>query len=491
MRAKKILSVLSAAALAAALCTMPAQAARFTDTVGHPASAAIDQFARLKIVEGVGGGRFSPDRSINRAEMCAILDRIFTYGETAENTFPDLDEGAWYAGYMLRANAAGVILGDPVGIRPRDTIRWDEALVMIGRAFGLEERPEVELPVPVKSWARGYIGTMWEEGYFSELDPGADFTRADAVTVLDKVVSDVGWSAAGKVVFMDRLVPILEDVPAPGYDASAFYREDGRLYYDDGATPVAYGVDVSSHQGEIDWQAVAADGIQFAMIRLGYRGYGSSGSMNLDRYFEQNLAGALEAGLDVGVYFFSQAITPEEALEEALFVLDHLEGRELTYPVVFDWENIDGGVTARTDGLDDAVLDACAAVFFETIAEAGYQPMAYFNGYLGMLHYDLSAMADYPFWYAYYTKGTVPTLPYDFRMWQYSSTGSVAGIEGNADMDICLRPYGKAWDPDAEPVPDPDGEQAPDTDPDADGEPDLDPGAEEDIGAGTDAGAEG
>lgn len=444
MNFKRIVSLFSAAALSAALCLPSAAAARFSDTAGHPAEAAIDLFANLKLLNGDGNGSFFPERAISRAEMCAILDRLFTFGDTAENIFPDLDSSQWYAGNVLRANAAQVILGDGTGVRPLDTIRWDEALTMIGRAFRLTEDLQTLLPVDVPSWSQGYIGAMWAAGWLAEdgLDPSASFTRGDAVAVLSAIVSDLGWESAGKLAYASRLLPILSDVPALSYDLSAFYLEDGRLRYDDGVTPVAYGVDVSAHQGDVDWQAVADDGIQFAMLRLGYRGYGPVGSLNLDRYFEQNLSGALEAGLDVGVYFFSQAVSPQEALEEARLLLEQLDGRELTYPVVYDWENISYD-TARTDGVDNETLNACALAFCEAVSEAGYQPMVYFNTHQALLQYDLSAFTDYPFWYAYYTDGCVPNLYYDFRMWQYTSSGSVAGISGEADMNICFYPYGK------------------------------------------------
>lgn len=451
MKPKRVISLLSAAALSVALCLPTSAAARFEDIAGHPAESAIEQFAKLKILNGDGDGNFAPQRTITRAEMCAILDRIFTFPDRSENTFSDLDDDQWYTDNMLRANAAGVILGDGGSqtIRPHDAIRWDEALTMIGRAFRLAEDPQTPLPAAVPDWAQGYIGAMWSAGWLGEefTDPFAPFTRGDAVTVLNAVVSDLGWQAAGKVAYSTYLVPILPDVPVLSYDTDAFYREeDGRLRYDDGTTPVAYGIDVSAHQRSIDWQAVADDGIQFAMLRLGFRGYGSAGTLNMDSCFEENLTGALEAGLDIGIYFFSQAVSVQEALDEAQFLLEHLEGRELTYPVVYDWENISGAV-ARTDQVDNDTLNACALAFCDAIAQAGYQPMVYFNTHQALLQYDLSLLTDYPFWYAYYTTQSTPALYYDFRMWQYTSSGSVAGIQGNVDMDICFYPFGMDLQP--------------------------------------------
>lgn len=438
MKPVRFLSACLAAALSAGLCLAPVSAASFTDTIGHEAEAAIDLFATLKILEGDGNGHFFPDQSITRGDMCTILDRVFTYTETVPNTFSDLDESMWYAAPMLKLNAAGIVQGDGNGIRPLDTIRWDEALVMIARAFGISEQPDGVLPFQVDAWAHGYVSALLSAGYLpsDQIDPAAPFTRADTVTVLNNIVSDLGWESAGKVLILKQLVSILDGVSTSSYDDDSFYEADGRIYYDDGVTPVTYGIDVSTHQNEIDWNAVAADGIDFAMIRLGYRGYGKEGTLNLDQYFHQNMTGALAAGLDVGVYFFSQAITAEEAVEEANFVLQYLEGYDITYPVVFDWENV-STTSARTHNLDTDTLNACAVAFCDTISAAGYQPMVYFNGYLGLLRYDLSAIDDYPFWYAYYN-GVYPNLYYDFQMWQYTSSGSVAGIEGKVDMNLCF-----------------------------------------------------
>ena len=139
----------------------------------------------------------------------------------------------------------------------------------------------------------------------------------------------------------------------------------------------------------------------------------------------------------MGVYFFSQAVSPEEAEEEARFVLDLLEGCDITGPVVFDWENISSG-PARTDGVDSATLTAMANAFCNLVEEAGYQPMIYFNQYIAYLLYDLEGVAQYPFWLAQYTH--FPDFYYDFQMWQYTDAGQVAGIQGKADLNLRILP---------------------------------------------------
>ena len=195
------------------------------------------------------------------------------------------------------------------------------------------------------------------------------------------------------------------------------------------------GIDVSAYQKEIDWPAVAADGIDFAILRLGYRGY-TEGGLFLDKTFEQNLQGALNAGLDVGVYFFSQAVTPEEAEQEADYVCSALDGYDITYPVAFDWEPI-SDESARTNGLDGETLTQCADAFCARVKEAGYTPAVYFNQSLGYLRYDLRELTDYALWLAEYD--SKPDFYYHFDLWQYTHTGQVAGIEGNVDLDLDLR----------------------------------------------------
>ncbi len=227
----------------------------------------------------------------------------------------------------------------------------------------------------------------------------------------------------------------LEGMPLNPYDKEAFsVDERGRVTYKKDGRQSKAGVDVSTHQKGIDWQAVAADGIDFAILRLGRRGY-TEGGLFLDETFEQNLQGALDAGLEAGVYFFSQAITPEEAEEEADYVLEVLAGRELAYPIAFDWESIPED-DARTDGLDGETTTRCAAAFCKRIEEAGYRPAVYFNQTQGYLHYDLRELTDYKLWLAEYD--TTPDFYYCFDLWQYSHTGQVAGIQGDVDLDLAF-----------------------------------------------------
>lgn len=234
-------------------------------------------------------------------------------------------------------------------------------------------------------------------------------------------------------------VPLQEEgpedaLPANEYDPEGFVSRDGiRSYEVDGVTGVA-GIDVSAYQTEIDWPTVKASGIEFAMIRVGYRGY-SSGKLDLDDHFLSHMQGALDAGLEVGVYFFSQALTPEEAVEEAEYVLTWIEGYDITYPVVFDWEEVD--VPARTDNMNMLMLTSCAEAFCKTVEEAGYEAAVYFNQAYGYQQFNLVSLRDYTFWLAEYAE--VPSFVYDFRMWQYTNEGTVPGISGPVDLNIYFK----------------------------------------------------
>ena len=236
--------------------------------------------------------------------------------------------------------------------------------------------------------------------------------------------------------YRDRVLEAKTGVPVNRYAREDFtVYENGRVSYFHNGLQAREGIDVSFYQGEIDWEAVAADGVDFAMIRLGYRGY-TEGGLRMDSRFAENIRGALDAGLEVGVYFFSQDITPEEAEEEADFVLEVLEEYEITYPVAFDWEPITPGKEARTDDLDGETLTRCAAAFCQKIAQAGYTPQIYFNQELGYLAYDLAELKDWSFWLAEYD--TSPDFYYGFDLWQYTHTGSVEGIQGNVDRNLDL-----------------------------------------------------
>lgn len=215
------------------------------------------------------------------------------------------------------------------------------------------------------------------------------------------------------------------------YDPEDFVIEDGYMTCLAGESWL--GIDVSYHQGEIRWNEVVDAGIRFAMLRLGHRAV-SDGVVRVDTQWEENYAGARAAGMPVGVYFYSQAISVEEAREEAAFVLSILGGRHLDFPVVFDWEIYSS--RGRNANMDPETVNACAIAFCEEIRNAGYEPMVYFNLDLDNRFWDLETLQDqgYSFWLAMY-RDTM-NWPYEATMWQYTDKGKVAGIDGKVDLNL-------------------------------------------------------
>lgn len=228
--------------------------------------------------------------------------------------------------------------------------------------------------------------------------------------------------------------------PAEGVAVSDFTQDDfttnadGLPEYTGDAYDTRLGVDVSFYQGEIDWEAVAADGVEFAMIRCGYRG-SESGTIVVDEQFENNINGALAAGLDVGVYFFSQSTGAIEAAEEANFVLDLISGYDITMPVAFDWEPLEG---SRAEDIDRSELTASAVVFCEMVKDAGYTPCVYLYRYTGYYEYMMERLADYELWVG--ALGSWPDFYYRHMLWQFSMTGRVDGIDADVDLDYQFIP---------------------------------------------------
>lgn len=255
----------------------------------------------------------------------------------------------------------------------------------------------------------------------------------------------------GKIlIFLTILACLLtgcgDDVPAPSepvgagntviletnpYTAGDFTYSGERLVYRGGKAVT--GIDVSIHQGTIDWEAVAGDGIDFAMVRVGYRGI-EDGQITEDANARSNIEGALAAGLDVGVYFFSQAITPAEARQEAEFTVAYIRNYDITMPVAFDWEHVENPDARTADMFDRNLLTECALTFQEIVEAAGYTAMVYFNSYQAEELLDLWLLRYNDFWFALYDAPM--TFPWEITMWQYSDHGTVAGIKEKVDLNL-------------------------------------------------------
>ena len=197
--------------------------------------------------------------------------------------------------------------------------------------------------------------------------------------------------------------------------------------------PFTTGIDVSVYQGEIDWQAVKAAGVEYVFIRVGGRG-SQNGTLYVDDNAQNNYEGAKKAGLQVGAYFFSQAISVEEAQEEAEFALAQVKNWNMDLPLAYDWEWSEKG--SRTDTMKRRLLTDCTEAFCQVIENAGLQPMIYFNVSQGLDMLDLEKLQKYPFWLAMYDGAM--DFPYRVDYWQYSESGTVDGIDAKVDLNIYL-----------------------------------------------------
>uniref|UniRef100_UPI0040575BDA glycoside hydrolase family 25 protein n=1 Tax=Acetatifactor sp. TaxID=1872090 RepID=UPI0040575BDA len=235
-----------------------------------------------------------------------------------------------------------------------------------------------------------------------------------------------------------HFVPINDALKQNEYaDTNLNILENGEFQYVENGQVVSHkGIDVSKHQGDINWQKVAEDGVEFAFIRAALRGYGT-GKLVEDERFEENIKGAISAGIKVGVYVYSQAITEEEVLEEANYILQLIAPYKIDCPVVFDVEMVSGD-NGRMNNLTVEERTHLTALFCETIQNAGYKPMIYHNMEMGALKIDLTALEDYDKWFAYYNANFY--YPYEYDVWQYSEKGRVNGIKGDVDMNISFVP---------------------------------------------------
>ncbi len=227
-------------------------------------------------------------------------------------------------------------------------------------------------------------------------------------------------------------------LPKNEYDFTKLVcQSDFMKYYENGKQTSYVGVDVSKVQDYIDFVKVKKAGIQFVMIRVGARGYGT-GQLIVDDYFSENIKRATDAGLDVGVYFYSQAISKDEAVEEANLVLQQLGEYTISYPVAFDMELVTND-TARTDKLSKAERTEITKAFLDTIGAAGYKTIIYGNKEWLIRQIDMSKLTAYDVWLS--QQADIPDYPYKFTMWQYNTQGTVDGIAGLVNLNISFIDY--------------------------------------------------
>lgn len=235
-----------------------------------------------------------------------------------------------------------------------------------------------------------------------------------------------------------HFIPILDTLKKNDYSTENLQvLETGEYQYVENGQVTSYkGIDVSKFQGRIDWDAVAADGVQFAFIRVGNRGYGSGKILN-DENFKRNIEGATKAGIKVGVYFYTQALNETELMEEVDYVLEKIAPYQIDCPVVYDVEMVSGD-EGRMNALTAEERTYLTKLFCDSMEAAGYKSMIYMNLEMAAMRLDLEELEEYDKWFAYYN----PELyfPYDYQVWQYSESGTVAGVDGTVDMNICFEP---------------------------------------------------
>ncbi|MDE6674986.1 MAG: glycoside hydrolase family 25 protein [Acetatifactor sp.] len=208
-------------------------------------------------------------------------------------------------------------------------------------------------------------------------------------------------------------------------------------YYEDSKQVSFVGVDISKAEDYVDFNKLKKAGIDFVMLRVGARGY-SSGQLVIDEYFSDNIKRATDAKLEIGLYFFSQAITEAEAIEEANLVLQQIEGYTVRYPIAIDMEYVDND-TSRIEGLSRADKTTVTKAFLDTIQAAGYEAMIYGDKQWLIKQIDLSKLTGYDVWLSQIQD--VPDYPYRFSMWQYSRDASINGISGYASLNISFIDY--------------------------------------------------
>lgn len=212
-----------------------------------------------------------------------------------------------------------------------------------------------------------------------------------------------------------------------------------KRYMENGRKTSYVGVDISKHTGKVYFPSLKAAGVDYVMIRLGSRGY-STGQITLDENFKENIEGAIEAGLDVGIYFYSQAISQDEAVQEANFVVQNLEPyrAHVKYPIAFNMGFVSND-KSRIEGVSREDKTAVTVSFLDAVRAAGYVPMVYGDKEWLLKEVDLAKLQDYDVWLS--QEEEIPDYPYRYAMWQYNTDGVLNGIDGGADLNICFVNY--------------------------------------------------
>ncbi len=407
------------------------------DQIAAYAQEAVGEMTGRGFITDCPDGRFRPTDPITRAEIVNIMNNMIQVlvqtpdtcsGNVAGSVMVNSAEGASLTDMHITGDLilAPGVTGDVTltNVVVGGSIRnFSEVVPTVVRTEDMPQ-PEPEPEVP---------DIMDPEAPWEEPVPG----------IQPSEIYTPGETTGEYLMYGGKPYPVYADAePSRLYDGD-FYWEGDRLVYAGDEFETRFGIDVSAYQnrasesGTIDWEAVADDGVEFVMVRVGLRGY-STGSLNQDAFYKENIRGAMDAGLETGVYFFAQAITVEEAIEEAEFVLELLEDCDIDGPVAYDWEMHDASY--RVYGTSPEMATACAVAFCQRIEEAGYDAMVYAGQYVSYIKYDQGALAPYLYWYPEYKSESSeklnPSLYYQMDYWQFSSSCTVNGIGGRVDGNL-------------------------------------------------------
>ncbi|MDD3346243.1 S-layer homology domain-containing protein [Oscillibacter sp.] len=399
------------------------------DLVADYARGAVAEMSDRGYITDSWNGDFRPTDAITRAEIVNILSNMIQLL---------VQETRSYSG-----NADGTVMINAEGGASLSNMKIPGDLILAPGVTGAVTLTDVTIAGSIKNFSDvqpSVISTgQTPEAPVLPVDPEMPSLPA----IQPSEVYTPGTKTGETVAYGSTQVPLYAERERIRLSSGDFYWDGDRLSYAGEDFRVRFGIDVSAYQNRassnetIDWNAVANDGVEFAMVRAGLRGY-SNGSLLSDAFYKQNIQGAMDAGIETGVYFFAQAITVEEAIEEADYVIELLKDCKIDGPVAYDWEMHDA--TYRVYGTTPEMATACAIAFCQRIAEAGYTPMIYAGSYVSYIKYDQGAIAPYLSWYPEYKSATseklFPTFAYQMDYWQFSSSCSIDGIGGRVDANL-------------------------------------------------------
>lgn len=374
---------------------------------------------------------------VERAETTITLDRTsatLKLGESLQLTAKTIPEGKTVTWSSSKSDVASVDESGKVTAQAQGEAvisaqidgKKAECKITVNSAYD----PKSDTTKLLKDKSGNQIYVMVNGSYVEA--KVADYYKYDTFYKKESVSSYryFGWqNLDGKTYFFDKngnKITGEQVIQGAKYN----FNSDGTLNTGSGVL----GIDVSTWNGNINWNQVKNSGVSYVIIRTGFRG-STQGALVEDNKFRQNIQGALNAGLKVGVYFFTQAVNEVEAVEEASMVLSQIKGYKITYPVFIDVESSGG----RADGLDSGTRTRVINAFCQTIQNGGYRAGIYANKTWLAQKMNISALSGYKIWLAQYN--TQVTYGGRYDMWQYSDKGSISGISGKVDMNLSYMNY--------------------------------------------------